>query len=90
MLVDMLATSKHDMEKVFRGSLKMLALVYPGNSLIETGKVTGMYTDMMAFVLGNMQAEFPDYKFDFGCCVLDDSIDFEDIKATQWFMFPDV
>ncbi len=90
LLVDMLANSKQELKELFWCSIEMLASACPENTLIETGKVTGMYTDLMALILENKEVEFPNYKFDFGCCALDDSIDPDHIKPGQWYMMPDV
>ncbi|MBK5269376.1 MAG: GNAT family N-acetyltransferase [Bacteroidia bacterium] len=90
LLVDMLATSKQELKKLFWCSIEMLASIQPENTLIETGIVTGMYTDLMAFILENKTVTFPNYKFDFGCCVLDDNINPDHINPTHWYMMPDV
>jgi hypothetical protein len=90
LLVDMLANSKEELKHLFWQAIEMLASMNAENRLIETGKVTGMYTDLMAFVLDNKEFELPDYKFDFGCCALHDDVKAEQIEPGQWHMMPDV
>lgn len=90
LMVDLLAPSKEEARKMFWGCMQFLARQYPGKTLIETGKVTGMYTDFMKEILDDKHIEFPNYRFDFGCCVLGDTIAPAHVKPARWHMMPDV
>lgn len=90
LLLDILGLSKNGLKKIFWGAVGHLAFLQSEQALLPNGKITGMYTALMAFVLEGKDVEFSNYKFDFGCCALDESIREEDIKAAQWHMTPDV
>jgi hypothetical protein len=90
LMVDLLAGTKEQTKKIFWGAAAKMACLQQEEKFIKSGKITGMHTGLMDFVLHGREAEFPNYKFDFGCCSLDNSIHPEDLKPTNWYMMPDV
>ncbi len=86
----MLARTKYDMEKTLMGTVGMLHSSNPCRVTVQFKKITGMYTPLIKDVATNLRLEPLDYKFDFGYCVLNQSINLEHIKPVEWYMMPDV
>jgi len=89
MIIDLLATSQSDLKEILFGTLDTLVQMNKQEVVME-GKLTGMYTDLMAKILEGEHIEFPDYKIDFGCTLLDKNISAESIKLSNWYMMPDL
>lgn len=90
LLVDLLARNTSDVQKTLIGAINMLFHLQSNQELVPFKKITGMLTPLIQEAAKSLELEPLDYKFDFGCCVFGQFIDFEHIKPAKWHMMPDV
>jgi len=88
LIVDMLARTKEDLQKVLQSVIYSLHFSNPDRFPIQLKKLSGMFTPVMQSVLENMVFEKEDFTFAFSCFSLQDAVSFQSISPINWYMMP--
>jgi hypothetical protein len=90
LLVDMLARDRTVLLKTLVSATKLLHHLNATSGSVPIEKITGMRTPLIDEFEASLPVHSLNYKFDFGCAVLDNSINLADVKPEMWHMMPDV
>lgn len=88
LITDVLARNKRNLEIVFQCAVNALHRQNPENIPVPFTKLKGMLTPLTQSVVESMGYTNDNYRFAFGGYLLDASIPFDKIQASQWYMMP--
>jgi hypothetical protein len=88
LIVDMLARTKEDLQKVINAVVQSLHYSKPDRIPEMWKEITGMYTPLLQSILQNTKYEMKNFRFGFACYPLDESIDNNLIQPSSWYMMP--
>ena len=88
LITDILAKNVNDLKTVFNCSLYALHHQNPEKIPVAFTHLKGMLTKNMEPIISEIDFSIDSYRFAFGGYLLDTTIDFEKIKAENWYMTP--
>ncbi len=87
LIVDMLARTKEDSQKVINAVVQYLHYSNPDRIPEMWKEITGMYTPVFQSILQNTKHEMKNFRFGFACYPLNESIN-NSIQPSSWYMMP--
>ena len=88
LITDVLARNPNDLKDVFNCSLHALHHQNPEKIPVDFTQLKGMITKNTEPIISEIGFSIDSYRFAFGGYLLDTTIDFEKIKAENWYMTP--
>lgn len=88
LLGDMLASKQEQIQEILTTVIHAIHHSNPDRIPVTCSEVNGMYTPLLQSALQNINHHQNSFRFAFGCFPLDDTIAYDAIKPSSWYMMP--